>query len=65
MNSLIDNYENGNLKDAKRQAKRYGLEKLKNQLIERGYETTKANIIAYYLKSKIDFQAHCDFLKDN
>ena len=61
MDTMIDNFINGNLTDAKRQAKRFSLHKIYTALLER-YNVRKASAIAVYLKnpSQISFQATCD-----
>lgn len=63
MKTVINNYINGNLSDAKRGAKQYSDRKLADYMIENfGYEPSKARIIAFYLKSQggITFQMACD-----
>jgi hypothetical protein len=60
MHSLIENYINGNLSDAKRQAKRYGTLTLLGGLADYGYGPTAAMAIAAFLKGKGTFQAACD-----
>lgn len=55
-NSTIQNFINGNLQDAKKQAKRHSsqvlLEALTNDFF---YDNTQALYIANYLKNKITF----------
>lgn len=62
MNSCINNYINGNLKDAKRQAKRFSGVALYRTLRESyGYSHPSAFAIAFYLKhpSQIRYDAAC------
>lgn len=60
MQSLIENYINGNLTDAKRQAKRYGFAALLNGLQDFGFGAVSAIAIASFLKGQGTFQAACD-----
>lgn len=60
MNSLIQNYINGNLTDAKRQAKRYSLAAIATALESAGFKPYSAATCAMYLKGKASFQAACD-----
>ena len=60
MNSLIQNYINGNLSDAKRQARNYSLQKLVDGFTGYGYGLHAAYDIANYLKGHGTFQAACD-----
>lgn len=53
MKTLIENFINGNLKDAKLQAKRYSLRKISDSLqADYGYSEHKAIMTAYYLKGQ-------------
>ncbi len=60
---MIDNFINGNLREAKRQARQFSgnaiFEVLHNFY---GYSIKKANLTAHYLKhpSQATFQAACD-----
>lgn len=61
MNTLLENLVNGNLKDAKEQAKRFELFKIARAAMESlGYSRNKAINAAAYLKGRITFQAYCD-----
>lgn len=61
MENLINNFINGNLETAKKQAKRYGAEKIRDAFIEEaGYSFEKAQRTADYLKGKGTFQDACD-----
>jgi len=59
MNSILQNYVNGNLSTAKQQAKRYGLTKLLAFLGDH-YAPSAAQAVALFLKGKGSFQAACD-----
>ena len=59
MNTLLENYINGNLTTAKAQAKRYSLAKLLVFLADY-YPPEAAQAVAFYLKGKGTFQAACD-----
>ena len=61
MENLINNYINGNLEHAKKQAKRFKLEAIRAALIEDyGYTLEKATRTAEYLKGHGPFQAACN-----
>jgi len=60
MNAMIQNLENGNLKDAKKQAKRYRQAEIMQFCIDTGMTFEKAVATAMYLKNQIDFQQYCD-----
>ncbi len=60
MKTLIENYINGNLATAKKQAKHYSLQKLVDGMLEYGYGLHAAYDIANYLKGYGSFQAACD-----
>ena len=63
MKSVIENFINGNLTDAKRGAKQYSDRSLANFMIDHfGYEPSKARMVAYYLKGQcgVTFQMACD-----
>lgn len=57
MTTLIDNYINGNLTDAKRAAKHHSLQRLVDGLMEYGYGLSAAYDIANYLKGYGSFEA--------
>jgi len=60
MNTLLENLLNGNLKDAKEQAKRFELFKIAGAAMTLGYSRNKAIMAAAYLKGRATFQAYCD-----
>jgi len=59
MNTLLENLLNGNLKDAKQQAKRFGMFKIAGAARALGYSRNKAIMAAAYLKGRATFQAYC------
>ena len=61
MITLIDNYYNGNLADARKQAKRFSVKKIRAALIERlAYSFKKATLAAEWLKTGEQWQEACD-----
>ena len=61
MQTMIDNYINGNLTDARRQAKRFSLASIRAALVDVcGYGFKKATLTAEYLKTGNGFQLACD-----
>jgi hypothetical protein len=61
MNSMIENFINGNLTDAKKQAKRFNLFRIVETLREEfGFSAHKSLKTAEYLKGYGSFQAACD-----
>ena len=60
MKSIIDNLINGNLKEAKRQAKRFGFVKLRNALMEHGFPFNRAHYATSFLKEGTHYQEYCD-----
>ena len=61
MTTMIDNYINGNLADAREQAKRFKAPAIRETLTEDyGYSFEKATLTAEYLKSGEGYQAACD-----
>jgi hypothetical protein len=60
MQRMIDNLINGNLKEAKKQAKRYRQADIMQWCTDNGYGFEKAVAMAMYLKNQIDFQQYCD-----
>lgn len=61
MNRLIENYINGNLSDAKKQAKRYSWQAIFKALRDDWGKTEReARAVADYLKGQGSFQAACD-----
>lgn len=57
---MIENLINGNLTDAKHQAKKYRRSKIYGHLIEQGWSHSRATLAAHYLKTGEGFQAYCD-----
>lgn len=64
MNTMIENLINGNLTEAKAQAKRYGADNIKDYLLEQGWSSLRAFAAAMYLKwpSNASWQRFCDAL---
>ena len=61
MQNMIDNLTNGNLAAARRQARRYSLERIAMHCITMlGWTHEKAIAAASYLKRAGSFQAYCD-----
>lgn len=60
MQSIIDNFINGNLTDAKAKAKRYSVAKIQAAFEEIGYSRNKAELTAHYLKGWNCYQSACD-----
>ena len=61
MKTLIENYINGNLSDAKRQAKRYSARAIIHALRrDYGFSLRKAMATEAYLKGYGSFQEACD-----
>jgi len=61
MNDCIQNYINGNIRDAKRQAKRYSHKALRNQMyVAWGYNAESANTIALFLKGRASWEQACN-----
>lgn len=61
MKSMIENYHNGNLTAARKQAKRHSHAAIRAALQETlGYSLNKAALTADYLKTGEGFQAACD-----
>lgn len=58
--TTIRNLINGNLTDAKRQAKKYSSWKLMNTAQEMGYSIVEAVAIAGYLKGVLSYEKYCD-----
>lgn len=57
---IIDDLVNGNLTDAKEQAKNLSRPKIKQFCLDFGWSENKAEAAANYLKGKITFQTYCD-----
>ena len=63
--TIIDNYINGNLTDAQKGAKRVSLQALVNFLeMNWGYDYNKALLTACYLKNQISFGDLCNNLNN-
>ena len=61
MKTMIDNLINGNLKDAKKQAKRFKQDDIMQYCIdEYGMSFEKAVASAMWLKNQIEYQQYCD-----
>lgn len=61
MQTMLENFINGNLTDAKRQAKRFSHSAIRNALMDDyGYSANKAALTADYLKTGTGFQSACD-----
>lgn len=61
METMIANYVNGNLSDARRQARRFSRLAIFAALRETtGYSVKKANLVARYLKTGRGWQESCD-----
>lgn len=61
MNTLIENYVNGNLTDAKRQAKRFSTWEIRDALVDMlGYSLNKATLTADWLHGRDCWQEACD-----
>ena len=60
MNTLIENLINGNLTDAKEQAKRHGFWDIARAAQAYFGSRNKAVMAAGYLKGRVTFRAFCD-----
>jgi len=60
MKTMIENLINGNLTDAKQQAKKYRRSKIYAYLMAQGWSHTRAILAANYLKTGEGFQAYAD-----
>lgn len=60
MKTMIENYINGNLSTARKQAKRFSHKAIREALMDYGYSTNKATLTADWLKTGEGFQAACD-----
>ena len=61
MKALLENFTNGNLTTARKQAKRFSHAAIRSALVEDyGYSLNKAALTADYLKTGTGFQAACD-----
>ena len=64
METMYENLLNGNLEDAKKQAKRFGLYRISDYLHEECHMSqTKALITAEYLKGRISWEEYCEKTK--
>lgn len=60
MKTMIDNLINGNLKDAKKQAKRFRQADIMEYCLGNGYSFEESVAMAMYLKNQIDDQPYCE-----
>jgi len=60
METMIENFINGNLADAKKSAKRFSRLKIAEYLMSIGWSATKAYKTSLYLKGLATFQEACD-----
>ena len=61
MKTLIANYLNGNLAEARRAAKRFTFANITCNLVDSlGYSPEKAKLTAHWLKTGVGYQAACD-----
>lgn len=60
MNTMIENLINGNLSDARKQAKRFSLNGIARAMMELGWSEPRAAFAAHYLKTGLGWQAYCD-----
>lgn len=60
MKAMIENLINGNLTDAKSQAKKYRRSRIYAYLMGQGWSHTRAILAANYLKTGEGWQAYCD-----
>lgn len=58
--TVLNNYWNGNLADAKKGAKRYSAAQITEYLKDMGYGEFNAGKIAAFLKGRGSFQEACD-----
>ena len=59
MNEMIDNFLNGNLTDAKRQAKRFGVYRIYDFLRELGWKQNESLMTARFLKNQCTWEECC------
>lgn len=57
---LIENLVNGNLKDAKQQARRHSLRAIRDEMICAGWSVNRATLGADYLKGADCWQQYCN-----
>jgi hypothetical protein len=60
METMIQNYINGNLKDARRQAKQFSQTAIRCGFENYGYSIRKASRVAHWLKTGEGYQEACD-----
>lgn len=61
MNTMLDNFINGNISTARTQAKRFsGLAIMRTLRDEYGWSQNKAELTAHFLKTGEGWQACCD-----
>lgn len=61
MKTMIENLINGNLTDAKKQARGFSMSRISDYLhFALGWSYNRSAKAAYYLKTGTGFQAYCD-----
>ena len=61
MKRMIENWINGNLAEARKQARRHSLTRIRTTLEnEYGYSAIKSALVAIWLKTGEGYQASCD-----
>lgn len=57
---VIENLINGNVSDARKEAKRYGFETIRRAGLDLGMSKLKSQAMAYFLKTGEAWQRYCD-----
>lgn len=61
METMLNNFINGNISTARKQAKRFDGARIASTLVtDYGFSEVKARLTAYFLKTEEGFQAACD-----
>jgi hypothetical protein len=60
MEAMIENLINGNIKEAKAQARRFSSFKIYSHLNAKGWTNTKAIATASFLKNHISWKEYCE-----
>jgi hypothetical protein len=61
METMIQNYINGNLKEARKQARRFTQNTIRHVLeLDYGYSVHKASLVARWIKTGSGYQEACD-----
>ncbi len=60
MQTMIENWINGNLTAARKQARRFSLAKIESALLEQGFSPLKSLRVAVWLKTGEGWQQACD-----